>query len=69
MPQENAKGKASVNMTPSRSKRQTNSWFDRHTKDESDASLAEFERLMAAMGYRQRATESGGAPGRGASAR
>ena len=27
------------------------------------------EQLMAAMGYRQRATESGGAPGRGASAR
>lgn len=32
---------------------QTETCFVQHTKDASDASLAEFERLMAAMGYRQ----------------
>ena len=68
MSQGNGKGNASVNMTPSRSNQQNNRLFDRHTKDESDASLAEFERLMAAMGYRPHATKTGGAPGRSASA-
>ena len=69
MPQGSEKGNASVNMTPSRSSHQDNSGFDRHTRDESDASLAEFERLMVAMGYRSHTTETGGAPGRSASTR
>ena len=29
-----------------------------HSKDESDASLAEFERLMASMGFRRSGTSS-----------
>ena len=53
MTQANGKGNVSVNMIPSGSSQQSSSWFARHTKDVSDASLAEFEQLMAAMGYRQ----------------
>lgn len=33
--------------------KQTETCFVQHTKDASDASLADFERLMAAMGYRR----------------
>lgn len=33
-------------------------YFLRHTQDVSDASIAEFERLMAAMGFRQREPSS-----------
>lgn len=52
MTQANGHAKAALNMTPSGSGQQNRSWFARHTKDVSDASLAQFERLMAAMGYR-----------------
>ena len=53
MTQANGNAKAAINMTPSGSSQQGRSWFARHTKDVSDASLVEFERLMAAMGYRR----------------
>ncbi len=45
--------KAALNMTPSPPSPQHRHWIARHTKDVSDASLAQFERLMAAMGYRR----------------
>lgn len=43
-----------LDVTSPESGQQPESWFVPHTKDASDASLAEFERLMAAMGYRRR---------------
>lgn len=42
-----------IELSLPRSGQQATSWFARHTQDVSDASLAEFELLMAAMGYRQ----------------
>lgn len=53
MTQANAKAKAIISMTPSDSSQQSGTWFARHTQDVSDASLAQFERLMTAMGYRR----------------
>lgn len=53
MIQASGSGKNVIELSQSRSAQQPTSWFSRHTQDVSDASLAEFERLMAAMGYRQ----------------
>ena len=67
MTQANRKGNVSVNMIPSGSSQQSSSWFARHTKDVSDASLAEFEQLMAAMGYRHMQPTNGRASGQNGS--
>lgn len=69
MIQANEIGKAVTGLSPSHSSQQATSWFARNTKDVSDASLVEFERLMAAMGYRQRETNVGGASSTKATAR
>ena len=53
MNQANGHAKTVINMTSSGSSQKKRSWFARHTKDVSDASLAQFERLMTAMGYRR----------------
>jgi len=53
MPQANKHTQTVVILTPSGLSQQSRSWFSRHTKEVSDASLAQFERLMAAMGYRR----------------
>lgn len=69
MIQANEIGKAVTGLSPSHSSQQVTSWFERNTKDVSDASLVEFERLMAAMGYRQLDTNGGGASATKAGAR
>ncbi len=53
MTQAIGKTKVVISMTPSGSNQQSGSRFARYTKDASDASLAQFERLMIAMGYRR----------------
>lgn len=53
MTQANEYAKTVITMTPSGVSQQGRSWFSRHTQEVSDASLAQFERLMAAMGYRR----------------
>lgn len=53
MTQANKHAQAAITMTPSGFSQQRRSWFSRHTKEASDASLAQFERLMTAMGYRR----------------
>ena len=59
---ENGKGKGSGKSTfdyaSPRTGKQHAGKTARHTKDVSDASLAEFEQLMAAMGYRGNASET-----------
>ena len=51
MIQTNGSGGIAASTSPSGTSQQS-SWFARHTQDVSDASLAEFEQLMAFMGYR-----------------
>ncbi len=51
MIQTNGSGGIATNTSPTGTGQQS-SWFARHTQDVSDASLAEFEQLMAFMGYR-----------------
>ncbi len=53
MTQANKHAQAVITLTSSGVSQQGRSWFSRHTKEVSDASLAQFERLMAAMGYRR----------------
>lgn len=57
-------GKNVIDLSQSLAGHQTASWFARHTKDVSDASLLEFERLMAAMGYRELDSNAGSTIGR-----
>lgn len=52
MIQTNGSGGIAANTSPTGTSQQS-SWFARHTQDVSDASLAEFEQLMAFMGYRR----------------
>lgn len=52
MIQANESGNTLIGLSSSRPTQQKTSWISRHTQDVSDASVAEFERLMAAMGYR-----------------
>lgn len=52
MIQTSGSGKTVPETSPSCNAQQGGTWFARHTQDVSDASLAEFERLMAFMGYR-----------------
>jgi len=61
MIQANNSGKTVDGLSPSHSSQQAASWVTRNTKDVSDASLVEFEQLMAAMGYRQLDTSVGNA--------
>ncbi len=51
MIQTNGSGETATDTTPSDTN-QPSSWFARHPQNVSDASLAEFEQLMAFMGYR-----------------
>lgn len=51
MIQTNGSGGIAANTNPTGTSQQS-SWFARHTQDVSNASLAEFEQLMAFMGYR-----------------
>jgi len=67
MIQANGNTEVGFNMTSPSSGQQRRSWFARHSKDASDASLAEFEQLMAAMGYRQLETTIGNPVSRTAS--
>lgn len=53
MTQTNKHAQAVIIMTPPGFSQQSRSWFSRHTKEVSDASLDQFEKLMAAMGYRR----------------
>lgn len=53
MIQTNGSGGIAANTGQSGTSQQRGSWFARHTQDVSDASLAEFEQLMAFMGYRR----------------
>ncbi len=46
-------GKTTADKILSGTLQQDTRWFARHTQDVSDASLAQFERLMTAMGYRR----------------
>lgn len=52
MIQTNGSGGIAATTSPSGTSQESSSWFARHTQDVSDASLAEFEQLMAFMGYR-----------------
>jgi len=61
MIQANEISKTVNGLSPSHSSQQVTSWLTRNTKDVSDASLVEFEQLMAAMGYRQLDTSIGNA--------
>ena len=52
MIQTNRSGGTATDTSPSGTLQQSSSWFAQHPQYVSDASLAEFEHLMACMGYR-----------------
>lgn len=53
MIQADERGMALLSPSSSHSNQTVTTSLTRHTQDVSDASMAEFEHLMAAMGYRQ----------------
>lgn len=56
MIQKNDRTNAVITHSSAHARGETTSWVAHHTPDVSDASAAEFERLMAAMGYRRAET-------------